>query len=255
VHFSTIEVQPFHFDWSLADDVFYTREELTAMGKTRSDDAATLRQHRRRAEAEKESKAEAKKKNEDQCVDDLDLPKKNKVEDVATLLSQALAFADTNEKASIRGIEHFVYPELQQEMIRRKKEVQREVLALFRSKTPDPQGWRLANHSRSFTQWSRNVALEKGMKYCMNSAAEDPDVVISQDELNRCMKSVDELENESQLLRGSLTFSGTESSAFDGESPQNVNVLEELGEECSFEKGGENESCESQSSGIGTHED
>lgn len=39
---------------------------------------------------------------------------------------------------SIPVIEHFVYPDLQQEMIRRKKEVQREVLEFVRSKQPDP---------------------------------------------------------------------------------------------------------------------
>jgi len=239
VHFSTIEVQPFHFDWSLADDVFYTREELTAMGKTRFDDAATLRQHRRRAEAEKESKAEAKKKKEDQCVDDLNLSKRTKVLTVATLLSQALNFADTNENASIRGIEHFVYPELQQEMIRRKKEVQREVLGFVRSKQPDPQGWRLANYSRSFTQWARDLALEKGMKYCMNNAAEDPDVVISEDELNRCKKSVDEIEGHSHVLRGSSSFSAT----------GKRNMLKEIGVDPVTKGGGANESWDLKKTG------
>ena len=40
VHFSTIEVQHFHFDWSCINDCFYSRKELTAMGSARFDDAA-----------------------------------------------------------------------------------------------------------------------------------------------------------------------------------------------------------------------
>lgn len=209
VHFSTIEVQPFHFDWDLAPDVFYTRRELTAMGQSRFDDAATLRQQRL---LDGNSKGAS--------MDDGDISTKSKNKDVGSLLTTALEDSDIDDNVSIRGIEHFVYPNLQQEMIRRKKEVQREVLEFVRSKRPDPQGWRLAQHSRTYSQWARNVALEKGMKYYMNNVATDPEINISEDEMARLQKSTDELEASTRSLRGSNSFSanGSTSASFDLEN-------------------------------------
>jgi hypothetical protein len=197
VHFSTVEVQQFHFDWSLADQVFYTRKELTAMGQNRFDDADLLRRQR-----QLDGGGDGQ-----QTVDDVGTSKKSKLVAIADLLSLALSDEDRDDNVSIRGIEHFVYPDLQQEMIRRKKEVQREVMDFVRARRPDPQGWRLAEHSRTYSQWARNVALEKGMKYCMNNAAGDPEVNMSQDELDRCRKSTDELESYNKSLRGSASFS------------------------------------------------
>ena len=206
VHFSTIEVQPFRFDWSLANDVFYSRKELTAMGQSRFDDAATLRQQRHldeRGRSDCPGDCEG-----GQSIDDVDISKKNKGNDVATLLSMALSDDDQDEHVSIRGIEHFVYPDLQQEMIRRKKEVHREVLEFVRSKRPDPQGWRLAQHSRKFSQWARNVAIEKGMKYQMNNASTTyPEVEINEEDVERFKKSQDELEASQLHIRGSSSFS------------------------------------------------
>lgn len=196
VHFSTIEVQPFRFDWSLADDVFYSRKELTAMGQSRFDDAATLRQQRHLDE---------------ETADDVGLSQRSKGADISSLLILALEDEDRDDRVSIRGIEHFVYPALQQEMIRRKKEVQREVLEFVRSKRPDPQGWRLAQHSRKFSQWARNVALEKGMKQCMNNANNDPDVELSEDDYQRFQASSDELSASSRALKGSSSFSASKS--------------------------------------------
>lgn len=222
VHFSTIEVQPFHFDWTLAGDVFYSRKELTSMGQSRFDDAAKLRQQRHLDE----------KKGGSESVDDVGISTKSKTRDIATLLTTALEDEDRDENVSIRGIEHFVYPDLQQEMIRRKKEVQREVLEFVRSKRPDPQGWRLAQHSRSFSQWARNVALEKGMKYCMNNATVDPDVDISDEERQRMEKSTDELEATSRTLRGSNSFSASpsESGSFDLEPRPGISGLQGIAE-------------------------
>ena len=226
VHFSTIEVQPFHFNWNLVDDVFYTRAELKSMGQSRFDDAATLRQQRHLDEK--------KEGGDRQTVDDVDIAQKSKGRDIAALLSKVLEDEDRDENVSIRGIEHFVYPDLQQEMIRRKKEVQREVLGFVRSKRPDPQGWRLAQHSRTFSQWARNVALEKGMKYCMNNASCDPEVNISRDELERFQKSTDELEASSRTLHGSQSFSGcTGSGSFDtnDDRPAAQSVLHQISED------------------------
>lgn len=207
VHFSTIEVQPFRFDWSLAGDVFYSRKELTAMGQSRFDDAATLRQQRHLDE---------------KTADDVGLSQRSKGADISTLLTLALEDEDRDDRVSIRGIEHFVYPGLQQEMIRRKKEVQREVMEFLRNKRPDPQGWRLAQHSRKFSQWARNVALEKGMKQCMNNAANDPDVELSEDDYQRFQASSDELEASSRTLKGSSSFSASRS--FTGGSPASFDL-------------------------------
>ena len=237
VHFSTIEVQPFHFDWSLADDVFYSRKELQTMGQSRFDDAATLRAQRRLSERNNNNNNNKNKKNtnggelDGHTVDDVDIVKKSNVQDIATLLSMALEDDDQDENVSIRGIEHFVYPDLQQEMIRRKKEVQREVLEFVRSKRPDPQGWRLAQHSRTFSQWARNVALEKGMKYCMNNVANDDEITMSKDELERIQRSTDELEASCRSLRGSSSFSGTGSVSFDNdERHTGLNELPQISE-------------------------
>jgi len=135
-------------------------------------------------------------------------------------LSAALSDEDRDEGVSIRGIEHFVYPDLQQEMIRRKKEVQREVMDFVRAKRPDPQGWRLAEHSRTYSQWARNVALEKGMKYYMNNVTGDTEFEISKDEFDRCRRSSDEMESYNKSLRGSASFSAP-SEPFDaGDRPR-----------------------------------
>lgn len=210
VHFSTIEVQPFHFDWSLADQVFYTRKELTSMGQNRFDDADFLRRQR-----QLDGGGDGQ-----QTVDDVGTSKKSKDVAVAELLSAALSDEDRDEGVSIRGIEHFVYPDLQQEMIRRKKEVQREVMDFVRAKRPDPQGWRLAEHSRTYSQWARNVALEKGMKYYMNNVTGDTEFEISKDEFDRCRRSSDEMESYNKSLRGSASFSAP-SEPFDaGDRPR-----------------------------------
>ncbi|KAL3811625.1 hypothetical protein ACHAXA_006697 [Cyclostephanos tholiformis] len=221
VHFSTIEVRQFHFDWSLADQVFYTRKELAAMGQNRFDDADLLRRQRR---------LDGGGDDGQRTVDDVGTSKKSKDVAIADLLSLALSDEDRDEDVSIRGIEHFVYPDLQQEMIRRKKTVQREVMDFVRARRPDPQGWRLAEHSRTYSQWARNVALEKGMKYCMNNAAVDPEVNISQDELDRCRRSTDELESYNKSLRGSASFSAPSEpfdSADDRQRTENLRKIAE----------------------------
>ena len=216
VHFATVEVQHFRFDWNLADQVFYTRAELAAMGQSRFDDAATLRAQRTSTALHDDKGVGV---GVGGAVDDVAISKKSKEKDIATLLNTALDDPDLDENVSIRGIEHFVYPDLQQEMIRRKKEVQREVLEFARSPRPDPQGWRLAEHSRCFSLWARTVAVEKAMKYYINNAAEDPEVgTISRDELERIQRSGDELESTaSRIRRGSSILSLVMSQSYEGE--------------------------------------
>lgn len=132
------------------------------MGSARFDDAATLRKERQLDTGTSTGNPNTASQ------DDLDINIKNKPKSISALLELALDDKDQNPDVSIRGIEHFVYPELQQEMIRKKKEVQAQVMLYVKSKRPDPQGWRLANHSRMYSQWARDVALEKGRAYRMH---------------------------------------------------------------------------------------
>eukprot|EP00569_Conticribra_weissflogii_P003412 CAMPEP_0171332944 /NCGR_PEP_ID=MMETSP0878-20121228/3701_1 /TAXON_ID=67004 /ORGANISM="Thalassiosira weissflogii, Strain CCMP1336" /LENGTH=266 /DNA_ID=CAMNT_0011833797 /DNA_START=219 /DNA_END=1016 /DNA_ORIENTATION=+ len=189
VHFSTIEVQQFHFDWSLAGEVWFDRTELTKMGERRFDDAAALRKERGLDGSAREEPDDLVACDDDDGAtsssspppppsqpqlqlqppqpphsrDDASLASKpSSPAAIAALLAAALSDPDAHPSASLRGIEHFVYPDLQKEMIRRKKLVQSEVLEFVRSKRPDPQGWRLAQHSRNYSLWAREVAAEKG---------------------------------------------------------------------------------------------
>jgi hypothetical protein len=126
VHFATVDVQRFHFDWSLADKVFYTRKELTAMGQNRFDDADLIRRQRQLDDGG----------DGQQTEDDVDTSIKSKEAAISDLLSAALSDEDLDENVSIRGIEHIVYRDLQQEMIRRKNEARREVMNFVRASGP-----------------------------------------------------------------------------------------------------------------------
>jgi hypothetical protein len=195
VHFATIEVQPYHVDYSCDKDVYYRKDEIAAMNKQRFTDASELRNQRNVADPKDDDKHHA--------LDDAYIAKRTA--DIDKLLSEAFnAETDVDEQVSIRGIEHFVYPQLQQEMIRRKKQAKREVINFKKSKRPDPQGWKLARLSEQYTQWAREVALEKGMKYCMNQEAiyGSQNCGISKDELER---SKDELDNL-HMLKTSASF-------------------------------------------------
>jgi hypothetical protein len=190
----------------LADDVFYTRKELAEMGQSRFDDADILRKQRQLESTTQLTTAK------EQAKDDVNTSIKSNEDLITELLSKALTDTDSDPNVSIRGIEHFVYPDLQQEMIRRKRQVQREVMEFVRSKRPDPQGWRLADHSRQYSDWARNVAIQKGMNYCLNNAQSDPQYSCSKDELDRCRRSTDELDAHAKSLRPSASFPTSPSS-------------------------------------------
>lgn len=209
VHFATIEVQPYNWDYSCDKDVYYRKDQITAMNKQRFTDASKLRKQRNIKVPSSKDKKGGDKENKKAC-DDVDISKR--ASDITTLLNEAFdAERDVDEQVSIRGIEHFVYPELQQEMIRRKKHAKREVLNFKKAKRPDPQGWRLAKLSEANTQWARDVAIEKGMRYCMNQEAiyGTDTCGISRDELER---SKDELDNL-HMLKSSASCVGVESSS------------------------------------------
>jgi len=192
VHFATIEVQPYHWDYSCDPDVYYRKDQITAMNKQRFTDASKLRKQRNIKVPAKDDMENNNSKAK--ACDDVDIAKR--ASDIDALLNEAFdAERDIDEEVSIRGIEHFVYPELQQEMIRRKKHAKREVLNFKKSKRPDPQGWRLARLSEANTQWARDVAIEKGMRYCMNQEAiyGTGNCGISKDELERSKDELDHL--------------------------------------------------------------
>merc|ERR1712194_203 len=71
-----------------------------------------------------------------------------------------------------------------------------------RSKRLDPQGWRLAEHSRTLSQWARNVAMQKGIKYCINDARCDPEHRLSKDEQEWLNKSQGDLDQFIRSLKG-----------------------------------------------------
>ena len=165
VHFSSIEVQTYDWDYSCDEDVFIPKEQIVAMNKQRFKDASKLRKERNIKLLPSSTKENANAiVNASQ--DDLDTSKRS--HKIDRLLQEAFdPKLDTNEEISICGIEHFVYPALQQEMIRRKKNAKQEVFNFQEEKRPDPRGWRLARLSEENTLWAREVATFKGMKYNM----------------------------------------------------------------------------------------
>lgn len=97
VHFSTVEVKTYHWDRINNKYVYYTKDELSKMGYQRNEDACKLRKERLfSGHSEKDL--------------------------TPTLLSFIF---DPNEDiykgASSRGIEHYVYPELRREIVRKQK--------------------------------------------------------------------------------------------------------------------------------------
>ena len=66
-----------------------------------------------------------------------------------------------DDNISLGGIEPFVFLELRDEMVKKKAIAKTEIIDFVKAGDPDPQGWRLAKHSRVHTQWARNIAQEK----------------------------------------------------------------------------------------------
>jgi hypothetical protein len=84
-------------------------------------------------------------------------------------MTHALDDVDDSHEISIRGIEHFVWPVLQKEMMVRKRELKNMVLVYSRDPTArkkDPEGIKLAEECDKYSCWARNVSTERGVKYC-----------------------------------------------------------------------------------------
>eukprot|EP00585_Thalassiosira_rotula_P011127 CAMPEP_0196156462 /NCGR_PEP_ID=MMETSP0910-20130528/42378_1 /TAXON_ID=49265 /ORGANISM="Thalassiosira rotula, Strain GSO102" /LENGTH=170 /DNA_ID=CAMNT_0041420913 /DNA_START=66 /DNA_END=575 /DNA_ORIENTATION=- len=109
----------YEFDWDAEGDYWFSQVELKAMIQARQDDAMILR-------AERQIKVATR--------DDADALS-NTSHDVfiGYKITEALDDADHNQEVSIRGIEHFVHPVLQKEMVRRKKELKKSVLGYSRN--------------------------------------------------------------------------------------------------------------------------
>lgn len=100
-------------------------------------------------------------------ADDLTVSKRDLF--IGDKITNVLDDIDDSHEISVRGIEHFVFPVLQKEMVRRKKEVKKAVLDYSRNpmvRKRDPQGIKLAADSAKHSQWARDVAKERGIKYC-----------------------------------------------------------------------------------------
>jgi len=152
VRFAPDEVELHKYDYSCDQDIYYQPDQIKAMNKQRFTDARKLRKQRSITVPSKEA-----------AFDDIDMSKHD--HSIHQLLEEAYdPERDVDEEVSICGIEHFVYPVLQLEMVRRKKQAQREVLSFKKAKR---QALRLAELSEEKTQWARKVAIEKGMKYCV----------------------------------------------------------------------------------------
>ena len=84
-------------------------------------------------------------------------------------MTHALDDVDDSHEISIRGIEHFVWPVLQKEMMVRKRELKNMVLVYSHDPTArkkDPKGIELAAECAKYSSWARNVSTEQGIKYC-----------------------------------------------------------------------------------------
>ena len=145
------EVRAYEFDWELEGEYWYTKEELKKMKDVRLNDAAILRKEREIRTATR---------------DDADtLSGSRKSIFIGDSITHALDDRDENERVSVQGIEHFVWPVLQKEMVNRKKELKAAVVAFSRDpklRKVDPQGEKLAEESAKLSQWARDVAKERG---------------------------------------------------------------------------------------------
>ncbi|KAL7505575.1 hypothetical protein ACHAXN_003056 [Cyclotella atomus] len=143
------------FDWSLAPHVWYNHSELASLKEQRFEEADLLRKERGISSSSR---------------DDADKIADGQEKDiyVGDTITRALDDVDDGE-ISVRGIEHFVWPVLQKEMISRKKELKAFVVGYYRDKNrraEDPNGDKLAAAVIELSQWARNVASERGIKYC-----------------------------------------------------------------------------------------
>ncbi|KAL7544403.1 hypothetical protein ACHAWF_007787 [Thalassiosira exigua] len=145
----------YEFDWEFETDYWFTKVELKTFNENRFDDADVLR---------KERGIRTKSRDD---ADTLSTSRRDKF--IHDKLTHSLDDEKDNHDISLGGIEHFVFPVLQKEMVRRKKELKALVVATSRdpqTRRQDPQGLKLAAKSASLSKWARDNATERGIKQC-----------------------------------------------------------------------------------------
>lgn len=155
VRFDTKTIQhDYEFEGDYFDDYFFNRPEIKAMNDRRFDEADILRKERGiRTRSRKDA-------------DDIE----GEIHDhfIGDALTHALDDEKDDHEISLRGIEHFVWPVLQKEMQVRKNAVRRVVTewSIPKNRKKDPKGLKLAEESAQLSKWARDVATERGIKYC-----------------------------------------------------------------------------------------
>ena len=145
----------YEFNWELEGDYWFSKAELKTFNEVRFDEADVLR---------KERGIRTKSRHDADGIEEED-DRNNFIGDA---LTHALDDDNDSHDISLRGIEHFVWPVLQKEMMMRKKKLKTVVLEwrLPANRRKDPNGIKLAEDSAKLSEWARDVAQERGIKYC-----------------------------------------------------------------------------------------
>lgn len=144
----------YEFDWELECDYWFSKAELKAFNEVRFDEADVLRKERG-IRTRSRNDADEIEEEEDRNVF------------IGDALTNALDDDNDGHEISLRGIEHFVWPVLQKEMVSRKKQLKKVVIEwrLPANRRKDPKGLKLAEDAAKLSKWAREVAQERGIKY------------------------------------------------------------------------------------------
>jgi hypothetical protein len=151
---SKTEHHTYEFDWDYFDDYFYSKEEVKSFSEHRYDEADILRKER--------GIRTSSRHDADNTVGEAH------IHFIGDALTHALDDDNDAHGVSLRGIEHFVWPVLQKEMVTRKKQVRKVVAewSIPKNRRKDSKGLKLAEDVAELSKWARDVASERGIKYC-----------------------------------------------------------------------------------------
>ena len=144
----------YEFDWDLEGDYWFSKAELKTFNEVRFDEADVLR---------KERGIRTRSRND---ADEIEAEEDRDIF-IGDALTNALDDDNDGNEISLRGIEHFVWPVLQKAMVSRKKQLKKVVVEWRRpvNRRKDPKGLKLAEDAATLSQWARDVAQERGIKY------------------------------------------------------------------------------------------
>lgn len=145
----------YEFDWELEGEYWFSKAELKTFNDVRFDEADVLR---------KERGIRTISRNDADAIEE----EEDRNHFIGDAMTHALDDDNDGHEISLRGIEHFVWPVLQKEMVTRKKVLKKVVIEwrLPVNRRKDPKGLKLAEESAKLSQWARDVAQERGIKYC-----------------------------------------------------------------------------------------